>query len=131
MRKGSKLGELVSNAKTIPAAVYHILFINLVLFVGLVLRDLSLLYILGCLAYVLGVVAIFSKVVDLWELPSELVSKSVRESVDENWQKLTSAVDRLTVSKLGEDMTSTVVAVSLWLFRSCSWFICVLCSIRH
>lgn len=48
----NKVKQIVTHAKTIPIAVYQLLFLNFVLFVGLVCRSFSLIYTVGTFVFV-------------------------------------------------------------------------------
>lgn len=66
--------EVVIKARSVPPAIYHLGLINLVMFIGFVINELTLIYMLGSLLLVIMVVAALGKVSGFWETPSQLIS---------------------------------------------------------
>ena len=65
----NKVKEYVEIAKSIPPAIYHWGLLNFVMFVGFVIKDLTLLYMTGTLVLVTLVVTALGKILNMWESP--------------------------------------------------------------
>ena len=73
----SSLKDIIQTAKSIPPALYHLILLNIVMFIGFVIKDLTVLYLFGSLAFVTLLIAAIGKISGLWQTPSELISENV------------------------------------------------------
>ena len=64
----------MKTAKTLPAALYHLAMINAILVIGLLVKELTLLYLIGSLAFVVMLILTVTKACNLWTVPDELIS---------------------------------------------------------
>ena len=62
--------EYVEVAKSIPPAIYHLVIINLVMIIGFVVKDLTVLYMVGTLVLMTLLVAALGKISQMWESPN-------------------------------------------------------------
>ena len=77
------LEEVIKSAKSLPTALYHLVLINLILFVGLVIKEFTLLYLFGSLVFILMLIFTVSKACNIWNVPDELISEEVRDRLNE------------------------------------------------
>lgn len=78
----NKVKEYVEIAKSIPPAIYHLTVINLVMFIGFVIKDLTVLYMVGTLVFIALLLTCISKASGLCDTPTELISQNVRDRFD-------------------------------------------------
>lgn len=107
----------IKHARTIPVAVYQLLFFNIILFIGLVIRDLSVLYLLGTLVYLTLLVAILSWTFGFIKVPDEIISLNVKYNVKEFESQIQSWVQYMAIEKMGKGAVNFVITVSILLFR--------------
>ena len=61
--------DLIKTARSLPSALYHLVIINIILFIGLVIKELTLLYLLGSLVFVVMLILAISKATNIWIVP--------------------------------------------------------------
>lgn len=61
--------DLIKTARSLPSALYHLVIINIILFIGLVIKELTLLYLLGSLVFVVMLILAISKATNIWTVP--------------------------------------------------------------
>jgi hypothetical protein len=79
--QNNKAKEIIQKAKSIPPAAYILLAVNLIMFVGFVCQDLTVLYSLGLLAFTVGVITAVGNVTGFWKVPTQLVSEKVQARI--------------------------------------------------
>lgn len=72
--QNNKVNEIVQKAKSIPAAAYTLLAINLIMLVGFVCQDLTVMYAAGLFVFTVGVITAIGTVTGFWKVPTQLVS---------------------------------------------------------
>jgi len=72
--KNNKANEVVQKIKSVPSAVYILLAINLIMVVGFVIQDLTVIYTLGLLVFITGLITAIGNVTGFWKVPIRLVS---------------------------------------------------------
>lgn len=81
--------DLIKTAKSLPSALYHLVLINIILFIGLVWKELTLLYLVGSLVFVVLLILAVSKATNVWTVPDELISQEVVDrlnEINEEWK---------------------------------------------
>ncbi len=81
MQKQTSLKTLISNAKTIPLALYCLALINIVLFIGIVIRELSVIYLIGSFVYITLLITLISMSFNLFNIPTEFFGQNVKFSL--------------------------------------------------
>lgn len=85
--------KVMEAMKTLPLNLYQLALINLILFVGLVVKELTLLYMLGSLVFVIMVLSLLCTLTGAMESPTFLISEEVSYRLNEirdeavNWLK--------------------------------------------
>lgn len=93
--------DVITTAKTVPVAVYQMAAMNFILFVGLVIRDLSVAYIAGSFVFITLLTVVLATSFKLFVVPSCLFTENIKYSLDELKNKATSMLDKLSVAQLG------------------------------
>lgn len=105
--------NIIQTAKSLPIALYHLVLINIILFVGLVIKELTLLYLFGSLVFMILLILAVSKATNLWVVPDQLISQEVTDrlnEMNEEWKgwikymeirtEATSAISRVITVKM-------------------------------
>ena len=79
----SPVKEYVEKAKSIPPAVYHLVLINVIMVIGFVIQELTVMYMVGTLMMVTLLVAAVGRVSQMWDTPDQLISSNVRDRLEE------------------------------------------------
>ena len=107
----NKVKEYVEMAKSIPPAIYHLAIINVVMFIGFVIKDLTVLYMVGTLVFITLLVAALGKVSQMWESPDELISENVRDRLKTIQDDFHNFVKLLDVKELESSSVNTIITV--------------------
>ncbi len=94
-----------------PVAVYQLAAMNFILFVGLVIRDLSVAYIIGSFVFVTLLTVVIASNFKLFPVPTCLLTENIKYSLSELNNKATSMLDKLSVAQLGSETINTIVTV--------------------
>lgn len=108
--------QLITNAKSIPVALYQLVVINFVIFVGTVLRDFTILYISSCFVIVLASILLIAKLFNL-PTPSRIVSDNVEQRVIELRDKVTNQLQIISLESGGCVPLSKFVNVTNFICR--------------
>lgn len=79
--QANPIRDLVQQAKSVPSSVYFLVVLNLTMVIGFVFQDLTVLYLAGLLAFVIGVTTIVGSVTGLYAVPSAMVTAEVQDRV--------------------------------------------------
>ena len=103
--------EYIEKAKSIPPAIYNFAALNIVMFIGFVIKDLTVLYMVGTLVLITLLVAALGKVSQMWESPDELISQNVQDRFKEIQNDFHNFVKLLDVKELESSSVNTIITV--------------------
>lgn len=112
MSSNNKVKEYVEVAKSIPPAIYHLVIINIIMFIGFVIQELTVMYMVGTLLMITLLVAAVGKVSQMWDTPDELISPNVRDRFEEIRNDFHNFVKLLDVKELESSSVNTIITVN-------------------
>lgn len=75
--------DFIAKAKSIPLALYHLVLINIIMVIGFICKDLTVLYMAGSFLFVALLLVVLGKATGQWESPKQLVSENVQARLTE------------------------------------------------
>ena len=113
----NKVKDMVVKARSVPPAIYHLVLLNLAMFIGFVINELTVIYMVGSLMLVVMLVAAIGKASGMWETPSDLISENVHHRLQELRADFQNLVKYLDVKELESTSVNTIILVRSVLLR--------------
>ena len=107
----SPLKTYIQKAKSIPIALYLLVMTNIILFIGLVYKELTVFYMLGSLIFVIMMITTIGCATKMWNNPTEIISENVKLRIEEGSLKLKEVLYSIDLKQNNSSSVSTLVTV--------------------